>query len=340
MPDLIENHAAAKEWVKSALSEFSGPAAFGRFASSVIWSDARGPDGEQLVPADPVALAASINSNGLRLLMRHDPGFPVGKVLAAEVFTPEDGNTFVAAILGFYEGAQLSFNDLGLSTAVDNSLPISLPPFPEVCWINIATDPREVEQAWVDRLIKTAPLPVEYIELSHNAAESTSELIVVGLLFITLVWNPFVKTFAQEAGKDAYAGVRNWLRQVLEGLADHQSPILEIQSNHGDCQISFIFRGKDVKRHCSAHDALPGAANQATKLLKNLKDSNLEPVVITYEFHQKDDIWFPSFVELRDGRLITDNITLIAVERLPSGLSLGLSRGEDKVMLPTARISG
>jgi hypothetical protein len=37
--------------------------------------------------------------------------------------------------------------------------------------------------------------------------------------------------------------------------------------------------------------------------------------------------WFPSYAILNDSRIITDNGTLIAIEQLPTGLSLGLSRG-------------
>src|SRR5882762_5704040 len=38
---------------------------FGRIASAVIWSDATGTDGEQLVPIDPRALTSDINANPL-----------------------------------------------------------------------------------------------------------------------------------------------------------------------------------------------------------------------------------------------------------------------------------
>ena len=87
---------------------------FGKIASGVIWADITGPDGEQLVPIDPRALVAEINTNGFPLLKGHDPGFPLGKVLTAEVFTSSEGATFIAAMVGYYAGgAHLSFRDLG-----------------------------------------------------------------------------------------------------------------------------------------------------------------------------------------------------------------------------------
>ena len=270
--------------------------------------------------------------------MGHDPGFPVGKVLAAEVFTSQDGETFIAAVLGFYEGgARLSFRDLRLDTAAAVSSPVRLPALTDDCWINVATDPREVEQAWLEDVLRAAPMRVERAELSHNAADPTHELIVVGLLFITLVWNPFITAVATEAGKDAYASLRLWLRTLFEKLAERRNPVVEIQSHHEGCQVSFIWRGKDVKRHFAAHDALPIAAAQADHLLTNMKGCGLDPKLIVYEFHPQHDIWFPSYAELQDGRLITDNSALIAVERLPSGLSLGLSLGKDKPTLPSLR---
>jgi hypothetical protein len=42
----------------------------------------------------------------------------------------------------------------------------------------------------------------------------------------------------------------------------------------------------------------------------------------------------PSYAELYDGRLVTDNNALIAIERLPSGLSLGLRLREGRLRLP------
>jgi hypothetical protein len=68
-----------------------------------------------------------------------------------------------------------------------------------------------------------------------------------------------------------------------------------------------------------------------------MKREALAPKLIVYEFHSEDDLWFPSYAELHDGRLVTDNNLLIAVERLPTGLSLGLTRSKDKPHLPTAK---
>jgi hypothetical protein len=98
--------------------------------------------------------------------------------------------------------------------------------------------------------------------------------------------------------------------------------------------VSFLFRGSDVKRHYAAHDALPGAAAQAAQLVANLKNRGREPKSILYEFHTEELKWFPSFIELEDGKLITDNVILIAVEQLPSSLSLGIMRGRERPRLP------
>jgi hypothetical protein len=96
---------------------------------------------------------------------------------------------------------------------------------------------------------------VELAESSHNAADSLSELIRMGLPYILLVWNPFVTAFASEAGKDTYVSMRRWMRALLNKLAERRAPILEIQSHHSDCYISFLFRGTGVKRLYAAHES-------------------------------------------------------------------------------------
>jgi hypothetical protein len=141
---------------------------------------------------------------------------------------------------------------------------------------------------------------------------------------MSLVWTPFVTTLSTEAAKDVYSGIHNWLRSVVAKLADRKNSILEVQSRHGGCRISFLFRGGDVKRNYTAHGALPIAAVQAERLVENIKYANLHPKRIVYEFDEHNSLWFPSFAVLEDGRMITDNNTLIAIEQLPRGVSLGL----------------
>jgi len=86
-----------------------------------------------------------------------------------------------------------------------------------------------------------------------------------------------------------------------------------------------------------AHDTLPDAAAQAEKLLKNIKSAGFNPSLVVYEFHPQDDQWFPSYAELHDGQFVTDNSLLIATEQLPTQLSLGISVGEDRPILPSVK---
>jgi hypothetical protein len=338
MPDLIDENPDAVAWVKESKAAYSGSNVFGEIRSSVIWSNAKGTDGELLVPLDPLALVENINATDYPLLNGHDPGLPLGKVLRAATFTNSDGTTFVAAVLGLYAGTRISFSDFGFDTAAAVASPSSLPVLADSCWINLATDPREIEPSWLEDVLLDAPMHVEWTELSHNAADAPHELIRLGVLFLTLVWNPYVTAIATEAGKDSYADLHKWIRKLLAQLAERKNPVLEIQSFHGDCRMSFLFRGNDVKRHYAAHDAQPGAAAQAAQLVANLKNRGHEPKLVLYEFHPEELKWYPSFVELEDGKLITDNAILIAVEQLPSGLSLGIMRGREQPRLP--RVTG
>jgi hypothetical protein len=116
MPNLLNETPAAREWADSAIQRHAG-GIFGELKPGVIWSDARGSDGELLVQADPVDLAAKINNDPLIVLHTHDPGRPLGQVLKAAHFQTEGGSDFVVAIFGFYaNGDVLSFGRVGLDT--------------------------------------------------------------------------------------------------------------------------------------------------------------------------------------------------------------------------------
>lgn len=326
MTGLIDGIAEAKAWVERVRAGLEKAEIYGRIVEAVIWSDARDAAGNLLVAIDPAALAANINAGPYPLLLGHDPGRPMGKVLAAEVFRGVGGETFVAALLGFYDSSTLvSFGELGLDPEAAAAAPATLPDLSPRAWIELHADPREVEPGWFDELIATSPLPAHLEERSHNAADVLHALIVVGLPYAALVWNPFVTTVATEAGKDLYAGVRAWMKTLVARMAEHRQRVLEIQSSHGACHVSFMLRGQDVARHYKAHDALPEAAARAVQLLEKMRQAGLTPVRLVYEFHATEDMWHPSYAELHDGRLISDNAALIAVERLPQGLSLGLS---------------
>ncbi len=327
MSDLLNQNAAAREWADDAIRRHSG-GIFGKLLPAVIWSDARGPDGEIVVPVDPTKLVSRFNSNPHILLHNHDPGSPKGQILEAASFETGDGEKFVAAILGYYAGGDvLGFRSLGLDLTA-TAPPASLPSLPDGLWIEFATDPKEIDEAWLAEVTSSAPLRIERTELSHNAAETAQELIRIGMVYLAVVWNPFITAIATEAGKDAYAAIHKWVRKLLERLADRRNPILDIHAHQSGCQVSFLFRGKDVNKHYTAHDALPAAAAQAAQLIEKLKAREMPARQLIYEFDKAALTWYPSYAVLQDSRIITDNATLIAIENLPTGLSLGLSRGD------------
>lgn len=329
------NTPAARDWVDAAISRHS-KGIFGKLVPSVIWSDARGDDGELLVPVDPIELVAHINTTPLILLHNHDPGKPKGQVLESADFESDSGEKFIAAVLGYYAGGEvLDFRGLGFDTKALAPSPEKLPVLPDGIWIQFATDPREVDAMWLDQVTRDAPLRIERTELSHNNADSTQELIRIGLPYLLVVWNPFVTSIASEAGKAIYAAIHGWVRKLLAKLADRRNPVLDIHAHQDGCQVTFLFRGKDVKQHYVAHDALPNAAAQAAQLVAKLKARGMAGRQLIYEFDKEELIWFPSYAVLNDDRIITDNIELIAIEQLPTGLSLGLSRG--KSLSPVVR---
>jgi len=325
MPDLIKKSPEATAWMTEALTSHADRAVFGRVASSVIWSNATDANGALLIPLDPVQLASKINTNPFPLLLGHDPGRPLGRVISAKVFENPTGEVFVAAVLGFYENPPaLGFGDLGIDGAASVPSPAILPALPAELRFQLAADPREVDLESLNDLAREAPVPIDVQARSNNAADPLHAFVTVSVLFMALVWNPFVTTLANEASKDAYAAIRKWLRELTARIGERQDPVVEIQSFQGDCCISFMFRGGNVARHYKAHDTLPDAAARAAHLVSRIKAGGLSPARLVYEFHPRDDLWYPSFAELSDGRLVSDNAKLIAVENLPPGLSLGI----------------
>jgi hypothetical protein len=320
--NLIEDTPEASAWVDREAVRHKATEAFGNVASGVIWSDSQLAGGELVEIADPLKFVAEINTRGLPLLRNHDPGLPVGRVVAAGLFTSPDGTRFIAVILGHYEHQrQLSFDSLEVEPFPPASSPDALDALSNNCWLDFAVDPREVDEQWVAAIIRDAPLKVKRTELSHNAAEPQGQLIRVGLAYLVLVWNPFVTTIATEAGKAAYAGIRAWLQRLWNKVGELRNPIVDVQSHIDGCRVSFLFRGVDVKRHYDAHDALPIAAAQAEKLIAGLKLRRAVPVYLVYEFEPPR--WFPSYATLADGRIVSNRNLLIAIEQLPKGLSIG-----------------
>jgi hypothetical protein len=333
MSELLNSTPAAREWVEKSIVRL-GSKIFGKLISGVIWTDAQRPDGELIIPIVPEELVRKINQNPHILLHNHDPGHPKGQVLECAQFESLDGKRFIAAILGYYAGGQvLSFRDVGLDADLEVPSPPSLPDMPEETWMQIATDPREIDGAWMDLVAINSPVPLIRTELSHNAAEAHQELIRLGLIFLALVWNPYVTSIATEAGKATYKATHSWIRQLLERMVERRSPVLDFHTQLHGCQISFLLRGNNLKKHYAAHDGLPEAAAQAEALITRIKARGVVPRQLVYEFDQEAIKWAPSFAVLNDDRIITDNVALLAIEQLPNGLSLGLSR--EKQLFPS-----
>lgn len=331
MSALLRDNPDAEAWAEKQRRELGLRGVFAKTEVAVVWADTRGEDGEILVPVDPRAIVDEINSEGMPLLGGHDPGAPIGRIIAAALFRDHEGGSFVAAVAGFYgDATQVSFRQLGVDADLAVPLPTELPPLQQDTRLLIATDPREVEPEWLDRVLRDAPLEVRRSDLSHNAADAVHELIRIGLPFVVLVWNPFVASFASEAGKATYAGVHKWLRTFFEKLSERNNPIVEVQSFQRGCQISFLFRSKNVKTLYAAHDGLAAAAAQGARLVDHLVARGGPPRTLTYEFDPEAGRWYPSYAELMDGTFVSDRNILVAFEQLPSELSLGLVRERDE----------
>lgn len=326
LPSLVDDCPEAEAWIDSAVTAHKATGIYGRLAGSVVWSDHNGADGKAILPLDPAELVARINVEALPLLHEHDPGWPIGKVLEADHFKTRTGQRFVAAILGFYDPSVLhSFAALGLDGDPLGDVPAILPALPTDFHIKLAADSREVSAAIMAVIVEGLEAPVEFEERSHNAADAVSQLVVIGLPFALLVWNPLITTLAQEAGKDLYRQGRTGLRSILDRVGVLNNPLVEIQSFQQGCVVSFLIRGREEGLHVAANAALGEAAARAHKLIGTVIEAGEEPVRLVYEFKRGSGRWSASFLELADGRLVSDTLKLIAAEHLPTGLSLGLT---------------
>src|SRR5690348_10875612 len=108
---MIDDTPVALQWVEATTARATS-SAFGRIVSGVVWTDAS-IKGFNLGEYDPDQIA--LKTEGIPILRNHDPGLPVGKVLAAKAFTSPEGRRFVAAIFGLYTAeTQVNFWTLGL----------------------------------------------------------------------------------------------------------------------------------------------------------------------------------------------------------------------------------
>lgn len=320
---LADETPEATAWLDAEMAKYREAGRFNDVQSAVIWSDIKGEDGKPIIDIDPDAHVSQINKSGQPLLLGHDPGHPLGKVLVARKFSSPTGENFIAAVLGLYAGKRKSFAELNVTTDSVFPSPASVPYFENIR-LDLAVDPRQFPDEWLRDIIRNSPFPIHAQRASYNELKSPHQLIRLGVMFVTLAWNPFVTEIGSEAGKDAYGALRSALSYVVERAADLTNPLIEMQSFHDGCQISFMLRQHGVKDGYTAMSKLSGAAIQAQHLIANLRKAGARPVVVAYEYDHEAQLWYPSFAEMSDGEFVTDNAKLIAVEELPRGMSMGL----------------
>lgn len=320
----------AESWLHDALKRHSSEI-YGKIKPAVIWTNALDETGQLIVPIDPYELSRRINQNPFIILHNHDPGNPKGQVLESAVFDNASGIIFVAAIMGFYAGGNtIEFGTMDLKLSDIYQSPTELPDLPKESSIELAFDPRDTDSKWIEHISKDAPLKIRVNESSYNDAQTAQELIHIGIGYLAIVWNPYVTAVASEAGKKTYTAFHNWISNLLNELSERKNPIINLVSYQNGCQVFFIFRGKDVKQHYASHRMLSSAGVQAAELIRKLIHQDKVPTQLTYEWDKEAQLWYPSYAVLTDKSIIVDRGTLIAMENLPDGLSLGFSKGNSR----------
>jgi len=133
---------------------------------------------------------------------------------------------------------------------------------------------------------------------------------------MSLVWNPFVTSIANEAGKDTYKKIREWLELLARKASDLRNPVLQIESYHKGCQLLFFIRGGDRNLNETAAKDISEAANQAERIVNHfLENGGIR--VLAFEYDRKSKAWRPSYAKNTEGALLTDDRKLIVVGNLP-----------------------
>lgn len=322
MVNLIIDTPDAHKWVEDCRRKYAAIQSYASIKPAVIWTDARDAEGRLLVSLDPENLALSINFSPLPILNGHDQGYPLGDVLEAATFRSNNGTSFVVAIFAMYEGRHNSWQDfdVGIFEGQFEGAPECQEPF----MLGFRFSLREIDNSFFyDELEKFSEV-VRFSPLFNNSADALNELIRIAVPYGVVVWNPFVTSFASEFGKDAYTKAHDFISAILKKCLRLNKPLVQLEALHRDCEVLFLLRGKDISYHYMAHERWSQAGSQSFALIDGLLVRGLTPTKIVYEFDAKALKWYPSYARLNDGRLITDNPALIAVEQLPSGISLGL----------------
>jgi len=318
-------------WFDEVAPKYGEGSPYRSCLKGVLWIDEPAEDGEPIGGNDPSRIINGVNEGIWPVLDNHDPGKLLGRVVAAKLFRSPEGVGFVAGYIGLYDQkAVLHLSDLDIAVTKPAPPPTAVPE-PHPSWrIQLLHDPRELESAWIEELAQGAPLPVVVDHLSHNAADTIIELLRVGLPYALLL-HPLVTEISKEAGRDIYKIFRSWLASLLERMKERRQPVMSLQSYVGRCEVTFLFRGTDIARLRAAHQALAQAAADAASMIRAIVDRQLSPVSAVYEYDPESG-WFPSFVTLADGRIISERNTLFALESSRKGLSLGIvsNPGDDR----------
>jgi hypothetical protein len=245
----------------------------------------------------------------------------VGQVLEVQPFRSPDGRAFVAAVIGYYarDGVR-AFSESADDAVISVALAV-----PENLDIEIMADPRGFAGGWLEEATSQAPVPVRSTTMSYNSAGADQELIRIGLYLGALLFNPFTKAIATEAGKDVYGAIHGWMKDTLDRSRALEAPVVILDTTYHDCQVSFIIRGKRAEAHYRAHEQLSAATTEATGIVARLEARGTPGDRLVYEFDLDDLRWFPSYAVLSNGELMAHSPMLIALaHELPTGLSLGM----------------
>lgn len=224
MLDLL-TYPDVERWLNDAIRRHSSEI-YGKIKPAVVWTNALDEEGQLIVPIDPNELSRRINRDPFIILHNHDPGNPKGQVLESAVFDDGSGVVFVAAIMGFYAGGNtIEFGSMDLNLNDVYQSPRELPDLPKEASIEIVFDPRDVSPQWIEYISKDAPLKIRINESSYNDAQTTHELISIGIGYLAIVWNPFVTAVASEAGKKTYTAFQTGFQDYSMSYLKEKIPL-------------------------------------------------------------------------------------------------------------------
>ena len=281
---------------------------FTKLASGVLASTSTDSQGESFgFSALEDMLKRIKNKRPFWITVEHNPKIaPRGRVIdALIVYDPALSEHVVYGVMGFYSPETFpKFDDFvtGLSRTSDLFF---------VDRVNVKAIPvgklgyniHEIDKGPISSLLEDAPKCISsQPEIRFRKSHDPISIITISISTWFLLFNPFSKAALKRLG-DAFAKevieFFGWLKnRVLSELSSFEKrPILELESELGDCRFIFVMdlgEAKDESLQKIALESLGDAVRLAVSIYDKYKETEIERITFIFDVNNKN--WNPLYM--------------------------------------------